>query len=303
MAPLGLADFSRQSDKPQIYGDISDVTGRLSRSAIIALLASPVGLIIISVARLLIISNYNPATASAVVASGGYVDTLLGTTIPLIPIFIPYLGLVLLFFNRVILGALAILTAALISPAAMDTKSIIALVNRDWSRITHLSKPVIVVMALMAVVLACLLLVEFAGIGISDFLKTVAAVSCILALPFAIKVYPLPINHKFYSELIRQPWLPAQTITLMSGQKFTGYVLSDEPSFVVVLTNNTRTIRYYPIREIVALQLCQLGEVSVARPLVTLAPAGTPASPPTPSCATSSAGPPPANRPGGRYRP
>lgn len=42
--------------------------------------------------------------------------TLLGTIIPLVPIFAPYLALVLLFFNRVIPAILMLLATAFMSP-------------------------------------------------------------------------------------------------------------------------------------------------------------------------------------------
>jgi phosphoglycerol transferase MdoB-like AlkP superfamily enzyme len=75
------------------------ISDRLTRSATIALLLSPAGLLIIAAARLLIISDYNTATASAIVSSSGYVNTLLGTIIPLIPIIMPYLALIALFLE------------------------------------------------------------------------------------------------------------------------------------------------------------------------------------------------------------
>jgi hypothetical protein len=65
------------------------VADRLGRSATIALLVSPIGVLFVSAARLLIISDYNPATASGVVSSGGYVDALLGMVLPLIPLVVP----------------------------------------------------------------------------------------------------------------------------------------------------------------------------------------------------------------------
>ena len=68
----------------------------MRRSATLAVIVSPIGLIVISVIRLLIVADYNPDTALAIVSSGGYVDTLLGTIIPLVPIFAPYPALVLL---------------------------------------------------------------------------------------------------------------------------------------------------------------------------------------------------------------
>ena len=76
------------------------VIRRIGRSATLALLLSPVGLLLISATRLLIVSYYNPATALAILSSGGYINTLLGTIMPMVPIFMPYLALVLLFFNR-----------------------------------------------------------------------------------------------------------------------------------------------------------------------------------------------------------
>jgi len=285
MALIGRADLSR-SDEPQIYGGLYDVTGHLGRSVTIALIASPAGLLLISVTRLLIISNYDPTTASAIVASGGYIDTLLGTTIPLIPIFLPYVALVLFFFNRVILGILALLTAVLISPAALTRTSILRLVQRDWNRIIDASAPIQALMIATAIALTCLLLVEL--FRFNDFFKTVAVLVSIIAIPIVVRVYPFPIGNQFYSELIRQPWLPADTITLRSGQEFTGYILSDEPSRVVVLSETTRTVIYFPPSDVVGVHLCQMGQASSARPLVTLIPAGTPRSPRTSPCQPAS---------------
>ena len=75
---------SAQASGQAWQGDrlLQAVADRLSRSATIALLVSPIGLLFVSAARLLIISDYNPATASAIVSSGGYVDALLGTVPP-----------------------------------------------------------------------------------------------------------------------------------------------------------------------------------------------------------------------------
>jgi hypothetical protein len=85
----------------------------------IALLLSPVGLLVISATRLLIISNYNSTTATAIAASGGYVNTLLGSVIPFIPVTLPYLALVLIGFRRFFIAALTISAALFTSPANM----------------------------------------------------------------------------------------------------------------------------------------------------------------------------------------
>ena len=288
MTLIGRTDLSR-ADEPQIYGGLTDVTGRLSRSATIALIASPVGLLLISVARLLVISNYDTTTASAIVSSGGYVDTLLATTIPLIPIFLPYIALALLYFNRVILGILSLGTALIISPTALTRASIVHLLQRDGNRIQHASGGVQTFIVVMAAVLLCLLIVEL--LRLNDFFKSLAVVVSIVAIPIFVSIYPFPIGSEFYSELIRQPWLPANTITLRSGQEFTGYILSDDPSSVAVLREATRTVTYYPPGEIVKMRLCHMGQASSARPLFTLAPAATTRFVPTPACQNASTAP------------
>jgi hypothetical protein len=83
-----------------------DLTRRISRSATIALLLSPAGLLLVSVIRLLLIADYNTTTALAIASSGGYVNTLFGSVMPIIPLLLPYIAMVLLFSGRVILGLL-----------------------------------------------------------------------------------------------------------------------------------------------------------------------------------------------------
>jgi hypothetical protein len=85
----------------------------------IALIVSPIGLLVISAMRLLVVSDYNTTTATAIASSGGYVNTLLGTVIPLVPIFLPYLALLLLLFRKIILSLLTFGAAALVSPTRL----------------------------------------------------------------------------------------------------------------------------------------------------------------------------------------
>lgn len=80
------------------------------------ILVTPVGLALLSAVRLLIVSNYNVTTAVTVAESGGYVNTFLGSLIPLVPVFMPYLALVFLAFRRFVLCALTVVATALISP-------------------------------------------------------------------------------------------------------------------------------------------------------------------------------------------
>jgi hypothetical protein len=103
----------------------------------ITVLVTPVGLALISATRLLIISNYNVTTAITVAESGGYVNTFLGSLIPLVPVFMPYLALLLLAFRRFILCALTIVATALISPVAHPPVMVLRYFDDYWISTFH----------------------------------------------------------------------------------------------------------------------------------------------------------------------
>jgi hypothetical protein len=100
------------------------------RSRSIALLLSGPGLLLLSAARLLIISNYNSTTAVTVASSGGFVNTLLGTVIPLVPVFLPWIALCLVLSKHFLLSIIAFAAAGALSPTALTlsmTKQLIRL--------------------------------------------------------------------------------------------------------------------------------------------------------------------------------
>lgn len=267
------------------YGDMADILGRLRWSATTALLISPVGILLISVVRLLIISDFNPATASAIASSGGYVDTILGTVIPLVPILVPYLALVLLLFNRVVLGVLTLLVVACVIPITVSRQAAWQLAQQDWQHVLHfMSQPGgILALILLGTPLAVMLIFELAGLGVGAFLRTVAVMACIGLLPFISQLYPFPLSNQFYTQALRQPWLPAEVITLTSGRTVVGYSLSDDGNWIVLLQDASRTVTYYPASEVVNRQVCQMGESASMPPLIPLFTA-KPATEHTPAC-------------------
>lgn len=101
----------------------------------ITLILSPVGLLLLSAARLIIVSDYNTTTAITIATSNGYVNTLLGTTIPLIPVFAPYLALLLLLFGRFFLSIIAFIFAAFITPTQITIGQMLSLVKADWDNL------------------------------------------------------------------------------------------------------------------------------------------------------------------------
>jgi hypothetical protein len=82
----------------------------------IALILSPVGLLLISAGGLIIVANFNTTTAVTIASSGGFVNTLLGTVIPLVPVFMPYVALILLLTRHFLLSIMTFIFAAFISP-------------------------------------------------------------------------------------------------------------------------------------------------------------------------------------------
>ena len=275
----------------QPYRGVYDVPGRLSRSATIALIVSPIGLLLVSVIRLLIVADYNPATASAIVSSGGYVDTLLGTIIPLVPIFTPYLGLLLLFFNRVIPGILTLLAAAFMSPLFLARPAALHLPGHDWDSAIHRGPLILLVMIVLAAGFAVLLALEFLGLGFAVVARTAGTVACILLIPFVMNVYPFPLTNEFYTGVIKQPWLPAEVITLTSGQRYIGYILSDNGTWLVVLSDATRTVHYYRSPQVASRQICQITREPPRQPLIPLFPAHLRSTTSTPTCAALLTGP------------
>jgi hypothetical protein len=256
---------------------------RLSRSATIALLLSPVGLILISVARLLIVSDYSPVTGSAIVSSGGYVDSLLGTVIPLVPLLLPYAALVLLFFNRVILAIISVIAAVFVSPVLTSSSAVGKLAGRDWHHIIDAAVIKLIFFVILAIITVLLLLTVLIGLGFSIFSRSIGIIACMALIPFVSQAYSFPLSKSFYIGIIRQPWLPAEMITFSSGQVIIGYVLSDAGSTITFLNNDNRAVYYYPDSVVTRRQVCTIGPVSHLQPLVTILPAGTrPSS--TPSC-------------------
>jgi hypothetical protein len=154
------------------------------------LLLSPLGLVLISAGRLLIISNYNATTATTVASSGGYINTLLGSIIPLVPIFIPYVALLLLLFRQFMLSALTFVFTAFISPtslmlpisrylAAEDTNQLLARIDAN--------RPTTLAIALLIVFIAYLYFRSF-----------VEALATLLMLTVAVALLSAPIIKDLY---------------------------------------------------------------------------------------------------------
>lgn len=154
------------------------------------LLLSPLGVVLISAGRLLIISNYNATTATTVASSTGYVNTILGSIIPLVPIFIPYMALLLLLFRQFTLSALTFVFSAFIAPtsltlpisrplAAEDTYQVIDRINAD--------RPITFIIALVIMI-----------ISYGYFRSWVEALATVLLLTVAVALLSAPVIKDLY---------------------------------------------------------------------------------------------------------
>lgn len=86
-------------------------------SLVRALLLSPLVILFASAVRLLLVSDYDTTTATAIASTVGITGTLLGTLVPLLPPFLPLLVVLVTFAQRWTLAVLAAGATLLISPA------------------------------------------------------------------------------------------------------------------------------------------------------------------------------------------
>jgi hypothetical protein len=200
----------------------------------------------------------------------------------------PYLALVFLFFNRVILAILAFMATIFVSPVTIGRAAIRGSVDRDWHFIVHAPVVIIIIMVVLTLLVVLLLAVELLGLGFNIFVRTLATIACITLIPIVSQLYSFSLAQN-YTEPIRQLWLPAETITLVSGQSFTGYVLSDDGNWLVALRNDNRAVYYYPGADVARRQICQLSAARQKQPLITFLPTQENKPAPTFLCGSPSA--------------
>lgn len=250
----------------------------------IRVLVTPVGLALIAAVRLLIISNYNVTTAVTVAESGGYVNTFLGSLIPLVPAFLPYLALVFLAFRRFILCALTIVATALISPVVRPP--IAALRNFDdyWISAFHWVYLNLVAAATIAFGIWVITIMIpwhlFRGSWLHLLLGALWACAAVFALiPYFLTAYPAPSTQSFYASYLRQPWLTAEQITVDPSKVYQGYVLSSDDQWMTVLLYQSRTIAYFRADSVTARIVCEPPTKPTPSPLIRLLNAKSPSIP------------------------
>lgn len=192
------------------------------------LLLSGPGLLLISAGRLLIISNYNATTAVTIASSGGYVNTLLGSIIPLVPIFIPYVALLLLLFRQFMLSALTFLFAAFVAPTALTLPISQSLAAED----TYYMLDRIDANRETTLVVAILILI----VAFLYFQSLVEALATLLLVTVAVAL--------FYAPVIQDLYLPSSLQSANSSERATRISFQHDTNTAIHNTN-----RLLPIAE------------------------------------------------------
>ncbi len=240
----------------------------------VTLLLTPAGLLLISVTRLMIVADYNTTTATTIASSGGYINTILGTAVPLVPLLLPYLAIVLLIFRRFILGFMTFGAALLISPTRLAPLTAFSRLVADWNNTVALVRHNL---ALSIVVLIFLIGVDLVAFRhtlgrLSLVAITLTLLSTAFLLPYILYVYPIPRTGNYYAEFMRQPWLAAERIEVRSGVSFVGYTLTEDDNWTTFLNASTRTVEYFRTDAVLSRQVCQVSSALLATPQSPLVP-------------------------------
>ncbi len=259
----------------------------LVRRSSIALLLSPVGLLVISVTRLMIVADYNTTTAIAIASSGGYVNTLLGTIIPLVPVILPYLAIALLIIQRYLLSLLTVGATLLVTPTRLAPLTALSSFTEDWHRSTALIDQYWPLSIALLIALIALDIWVFANIA-QPFSITLVILSLLAAgiflVPYVLYTYPVPKTSNYYADFMRLPWLPAEQITVKSGETIVGYTLTEDDTWMVVLQDNPRTIQYLHVDDVASRTVCQVNDDRDSPPMSPLVPLLNPKSIRLPRC-------------------
>lgn len=176
-----------------------------------ALLLSPIGLVLLSATRLFIISDYNTTTAVTVASSGGYVNTLLGSTVPLVPIFLPYVALILLLYRQFFLCIAAFLFTAFITPTPLTVPISRRLLSADKHHLFSLLSEYRYFT--VAIALLVLLIAWMYSSKLLEALSVIAAIVVVLGVlmtPYGESfALPEPLRLAGYTEHRVVSWLSA----------------------------------------------------------------------------------------------
>ncbi len=234
------------------------------------LILSSIAITIISVTRLLIVSNYQAPIAIALSYSSGTVNTLTGTLLPLVPALLPIATQLLSIctFGAMMFGPKMRLHLFVVTVTAFIATIFVAPAKVSIQDILQGSPGIVrsfglwVLMILFAIFVVVVFIdlrtrvTEFA-IG-SAFIAMLVVI--IVAVPtVASYSLPLPSEIQRIPDVLRRVWLPAELIGTKNGSVRVGYVLKTDASWTTIFWDSDRSIVIARNSDITSREICRIG--------------------------------------------
>lgn len=260
------------------------VSGRLAHSLTVlaqTVTLSAVLITVVTVARLLIVSNYQVPTASAVAQTLGPVPTLTGSILPIFGAVLPLCAMLLVALTAVApfllgLGSTArLMFAATLTALATMTVTPTAVTMEEAIRNLQATGSVVLTVVswgdylpvgLAAAVIFIVGLVRSETVAGFSFVRylVLTVIGTTVVSVFALvayDAYPPAIRIGDIPQALGRMWLPAERIAVTNRQVRVGYVLSSTEVWTTVLWEDDRTIGLLPSDQVAARSVCRLGPV------------------------------------------
>jgi hypothetical protein len=226
-----------------------------------------------------------------IASAGGVIGTLVGTILPLLPVYLPVAAIFALFMQKfgvfiILATATAVLSPAFGNPnngareAWEESQRIIDLASRHEWQVIWLDYRISAIAFLTGTGFAIYYFVSAILHGLARFafarlFKGVLVALLIAPLPlFVQKVYQVPFDPAIASEVARRPWLPVEEIALKTHGSRLGYTLATKDGWYLILNEGDRTVEYFPATEVVGRRVCSLSEQEDQLPAVPIGEPG-----------------------------
>lgn len=237
------------------------------------LILSSITITIISVTRLLIVSNYQAPIAITLYYSSGTVNTLTGTLLPLVPALLPIITqlLAICTFGAVLFDSKMRFHLFLVTVTAFIATVFVAPSKVSIQDILHGSPEIVRsfepwVPWVLMILFATFVVVAFIGLRVR--LVKFAIGSAFIAILMVIIVtvptvasysLPSPSEIQRIPDVLRRVWLPAELIGTKNGSVRVGYILKTDPSWTTIFWDSDRSIVIIKNSDITSRKICRIG--------------------------------------------
>jgi hypothetical protein len=221
---------------------------------------------IISIARLLIVSNYQTPIAIAVAASNGTVSTLTGTLVPLVPLFLPLttqllalcaLGAMLfglrVRFHLFFATATAFFSTIFVTPTKLSLDEALRSASglEVWALVLFFSIFVVGIFVNLRV-------------HVMEFTTGSAFVVILMVITVTVPTvasysFPSLSEIRHIPDVLHRVWLPAEIIGMNDGSEYVGYVLKTDGVWTTILWDSDRSIVIVRSQNITSRTICRIG--------------------------------------------